>query len=111
MRSCRVTRSELPIPHSRQRVTYICRRPVPLKQAIGEIKSFLISTVTQRAGPAARTRLDGAQLDLAPPVQGMADKLPVKQVCRRVDCASREVLERRGAQEIGRGVVAYSIQS
>lgn len=93
-------------PQGRQRVTYIGCRPVPLKEAIGKIPSFLSRTVAERAGPAARAGLDGPKLDLAPPIERVTDESPVEQVCRRVDCASREVLKGRGAQEICRGRIA-----
>lgn len=87
-------------------MTDIGRRPVSLKQTISEIPPLLVSPVAQRAGPATGAGLHGPQLDLAPPVQGVADELPAEEICRREDGTTRKIFERRGAQEICRGRVA-----
>jgi hypothetical protein len=71
-----------------------------MENAIGEIEALLSLAIARSAGPAARTRLYCAEVDLRWAIQGMANEGPVEKVGRHGDGASREVLKGRGAEKV-----------
>lgn len=71
--------------------------PVTLEACREDVKDSVV--ISQSGGPYAATRLGGLNLELTRTAEGVADQVPLDEVCAVVDGGTGEVFERGGDEE------------